>query len=1547
MVDNTELSLSVIMTLQTDGEHMGVTDSLRELSRNTRWWSIMLIRVCVSFGIGCLSVSTDASNILRMGFTPRGLAQVVPDGTLGSEASQLTPNVVVRGAIADQINGGAVRGANLFHSFQQFNVGDGQRVYFTNPAGIETILTRVTGVDPSTILGTLGVDGGASLFFMNPNGIVFGASARLDIAGSLVASTSPSLRFADGGEFSATNPQPVPLLVVAVPIGPQLGSSSTPVLAPIANSGSLVTGQDLTLLGGTVTSTGSLTALAGNLTLQAQDTVELSDSASNPATFLAGRNLLVQGNQGIKLALLSQASSGLRSGGDLTLRSEGTIVGDAHYRTGGNFRVEGLDGKLQGFISPNDPVIRADGSVSFDDYTGASLHIFAGGSVFVLGTITITGPDVVNGISETITLSNGQPLTVDGATVATLDIRAGTTAFNCTPVTCGTTGTPDPTNLVTFPDFFPTADIFINAIVLENSGLTTDGLVYLTNQYSPNTSATGSIQVGGIDVRNQFGNSSTVVFDSRGDIALLGANFPLGGFPGSSDPITVAIAGQTFGGNGSNITLLATGDIVNDSVIVSDGFLGGQITLNTAGGTVRLGTNSTVSSISQFGFPGDTSGNITISAANLQMQPGSSLFTQNLGFDEGGGSITIAVTGGVSLEGGNTSLFSQVGSDTLNFQIGEGGAIAITAETLSLRNNAQLFTRTFGDGKAGNITLNIADRITVDNSALFSDVRANAGGDGGTLTVTTGNLIVTNAGQLFTRTIGNGKAGNVVATASTISFLDQSNIFSQIEVGATGAGGTTTITSLGDLTITNGTRLFTRTRTAAAAGDIILKVAGNMTLTDVGFVFTEVTAGASGTGGKLDITVDGAFTATRAGGISTQTQGSGASGDIRLVIAQDATLDELGLILGAVEDNGTGRGGAIDLSIGGTFIATNGGSVATRTQGSSNSGNVSLRATQGIRLDQGGTLSTTNTQPTSLTVQGSGGTLTLRTDGTTTLSNGSRISTLTQTNGAAGAVTLLSGGAIQVDGSVIQSNAEAGTGPGGDVTITAPSLTIRNGGSVQSLTGGGGNAGRVTIAVVDSVVLDGITAAGAISSLVSTVNPGATGNGNNLTVIARSLSLTNGAQVGTATFSNGQSGNVVLQLSDRISLSGESATGRPSIVSAQSQGAGAAGTVTVQTRQLSFLQGGQVSSTAFSTGAGGKITISALESAAFNGTSGDGGRSGLVTSSVGTMANAGSGGTIDITTPRLLLSSGAQFAASTSGSGQAGNITINARDLLSLDGNTTEIAASTTAGSSGQGGSIFIDPVQVLLTNGARISVNSLGSGNGGSITLQGGNLSLDRSFITAETASGEGGNITLRVGNLFLLRNGSLVSATAGGTGNGGNLNINSRFIVAPTAENSDITANAFQGRGGNILITTDGIFGLEFRPRLTPLNDITASSEFGLQGVVTIITPNVDPSKGVVSLPGNLVDASQQIAQGCRPPGEAGQFVATGRGGLPAMPGETIAGEALWEDVRNSSTTAQTRGTPRDVAEGLQPTPAQGWVMDDRGNVTLVAQVPKPACY
>jgi filamentous hemagglutinin family protein len=162
------------------------------------------------------AIAINAVVIIGFGVVNPGgaltLAQIIPDSTLPINSDvNLEQNRLI-------IRGGTTVGSNLFHSFYEFNVEAGGEAYFTNSAGIENIFSRVTGSNPSTILGTLGVLGNANLFLMNPNGILFGPNAQLNLGGSFIGTTANRLLFTDGTEFS-TVPQNSSQLTISTPIG--------------------------------------------------------------------------------------------------------------------------------------------------------------------------------------------------------------------------------------------------------------------------------------------------------------------------------------------------------------------------------------------------------------------------------------------------------------------------------------------------------------------------------------------------------------------------------------------------------------------------------------------------------------------------------------------------------------------------------------------------------------------------------------------------------------------------------------------------------------------------------------------------------------------------------------------------------------------------------------------------------------------------------------------------------------------------------------------------------------------------------------------------------------------------------------------------------------------------------------------------------------------------------------------------------------------------------------------------------------------------------
>ena len=203
------------------------------------------------------------AGLVVLGSSRVARSQVIPDNTLGAESSSIT-NGTVGGESTRLIEGGATRGSSLFHSFGSFDVDLGNSVYFASPGDITNIFSRVTGASVSNIKGRLGVAGAANLFFLNPNGIVFGPSAELDISSSFAAIASPTLSFDNGSEFAVTTPVQS-LLSISVPVGLQMNNQMASATGNIVNEAVLEVdaGSDLSLWGDEIVSNVQLVAPDG------------------------------------------------------------------------------------------------------------------------------------------------------------------------------------------------------------------------------------------------------------------------------------------------------------------------------------------------------------------------------------------------------------------------------------------------------------------------------------------------------------------------------------------------------------------------------------------------------------------------------------------------------------------------------------------------------------------------------------------------------------------------------------------------------------------------------------------------------------------------------------------------------------------------------------------------------------------------------------------------------------------------------------------------------------------------------------------------------------------------------------------------------------------------------------------------------------------------------------------------------------------------------------------------------------------------------------
>ena len=187
-------------------------------------------------------------------------AQIVPDETLNTQVNLIDGQ--------QKITGGTESGTNLFHSFKEFSPTADFGTHFDNNNYIQNIFIRVTGDSASLIDGLLKTNDSASLFILNPAGIIFGNNAQLGIGGSFITTTAESIMFADGTKFDTKINQSSPLLTVSIPIGLQYGNNpgaiSSSNTEPINLN--LSPGNTIAFLGGNIDLRSiSIKAFSGNV----------------------------------------------------------------------------------------------------------------------------------------------------------------------------------------------------------------------------------------------------------------------------------------------------------------------------------------------------------------------------------------------------------------------------------------------------------------------------------------------------------------------------------------------------------------------------------------------------------------------------------------------------------------------------------------------------------------------------------------------------------------------------------------------------------------------------------------------------------------------------------------------------------------------------------------------------------------------------------------------------------------------------------------------------------------------------------------------------------------------------------------------------------------------------------------------------------------------------------------------------------------------------------------------------------------------------------
>ena len=649
-----------------------------------------------------------------------------------------------------------------------------------------------------------------------------------------------------------------------------------------------------------------------------------------------------------------------------------------------------------------------------------------------------------------------------------------------------------------------------------------------------------------------------------------------------------------------------------------------------------------------------------------------------------------------------------------------------------------------------------------------------------------------------------------------------------------------------------------------------------------------------------------------------------------------------------------------------------------------NQGSVGTQAGN-ITIDAAGAVSVADSEISNLVesgARGNGGNITLIADSLSM--DDSLLQAVTIGQGNAGRVIIQAKGDVQLNGlTTVRSNVSGpitfdseeenqAVGDSGGLNIQSRSLNVLDGAQLQVevRSGGKGDAGDIQINVDDTVTIAREDKNEFPSAISSFVELNANGNGGKIFLTTGSLNMSDGGQIKADTFGEGNAGNIKVIARDSVSLS------HGTSISSDVGGEGNRGIIEIKTRSLSLTGGGQIGATVLrksnealpaGRGEGGSIEINASDSVLISGFDEQGYPSGLLTSTE--EGAEGRAGNITVNTDRFHIADGASVDARTDNSERGGDILINATIFEAVGGG--QIQSNTR--SSGNAGNLTVDAERIIISGSdptyserldkfssqvvtnagpeSGLVASSIGSGEAGRLTVTARSLLLDRQGkLSAQTESSDGGEIDLQNLDSLVLLGNSTITARAGERGNGGNINIETENLAV--LENSRIRATAQQGRGGEIDIRTQGLFA--------PAGAISASSEVGIDGEVSINRPDIDPSKGVVALPDEVVAVEDLVVQGCGAPGRAvSKFIVTGRGGMPPSPSDVVTNNTVLVDLGMPSSNQITERDRAQIAvdrpaiastnslSSSEIVEAQGWITESSGKVVLTAQAPSANPY
>lgn len=687
--------------------------------------------------------------------TPSTHAQIIPDTTLGGENSTVTPHQMINGLPIDRIDGGARRGANLFHSFQEFNINEGQAVYFSNPNGIDRIFSRVTGNNLSAIFGKLGVLGNANLFFLNPNGIIFGPNASLDVNGSFLATTASSIYLSDGTIFSAKNPQAVPLLAINVPIALGFLESSGKIevqgrghnlIAPgdtrlpnVPIGGSISTGlavkpeHTLALVGGEVNFQGGVvTAPSGRVEIGSVSSGQVKIAFTNLDNFTLNYED-VSSLQDISLTRRSLINASGITNGNISLFGKNINLTDASL-----VWLENQGSNPLGSIQVNaSDTLTITGTTEFTP-------IFLGLARPTRGLVSQAlregkGADINIWANRLIVQDSGRIYLSTFGTGAggnlTIQAKDSVQILGISP----------------FDPSFPLSSIVSTA----TAGSGTAGNLNLVTQHL-------SLKEGGLLSSSVFGSGS------GGELTLIAfESVNLTGFnPNSLVPSLISSITQGSGPGGNLLIntqrlTLTDGGRVDSSTLASG--KAGSLTIN-ATDFVRVSGM----------IPGSVNPSLIISSAN-RVDP---VIRQGLGLPE----IPTGASGNVNLKTRQLSITDGASISVRNDGTGDAGNLQIQARSIDLDRSSGITASTFS-GNGGNIDL-AAERIQLRRNSNIT-ATASGTGNGGNIAIAT-NPLISLEGSNISANAFTGRGGQVQISAKGAFLSTDSEITASSQFGING-----------------------------------------------------------------------------------------------------------------------------------------------------------------------------------------------------------------------------------------------------------------------------------------------------------------------------------------------------------------------------------------------------------------------------------------------------------------------------------------------------------------------------------------------------------------------------------------------------------------------------------------------------------------------------------------------------------------------------------------------------------------------------------------